>query len=512
MNLRRWWWGAQRAWVVAPPRFRHGSRRLPAATHCALVATDNPFTGSRTGADIRRSRCLYAFVLLAVGCAGDPLVDQPPVTLQVPIASSTLPNGLTVSVVPNHGAPLVSAVLAVRMGASIEDATTAGYSHMFEHMIFQGSQSVPSSVEFANRLAALGTRSNATTGVDRVTYYFTTETRTADEALGLFADALQRPALLAESLDKERKVVLAEFDLNESKPDFVRYRQVLRALYGDQSTRLDALGSREVVQTVTPDMLRAAHATFYVPNNALLVLSGDLTVDEGNALAQRHFGAWPIAVDPFATRPLAAPTPVAASAFYALEADIDTVEISVAWPGPSARDDPADALAGAVLASVTMLRDHSFRTLVHSQAAYSASLQLGTTRSVGYLAVNISTPPQFARSSLRSLHDILTRLGEVSDVSDEQLAAAKDELFATFLQSSSDATQLPQLLADQWGLTGSVDGYRAYADALYAVDKAAIQAFARRYLRDRVHVGVLSASADNLNALSLRSALSELLP
>jgi len=457
-------------------------------------------------------RCLYAFVLVAVGCAVDPFLDQPPVTLQVPISSSTLPNGLAVSVVPNHGAPLVSAVLAVGMGASIEDATTAGYSHMFEHMIFQGSQSVPSSVEFANRLAALGTRRNATTGVDRVTYYFTTETRTADEALGLFADALQRPALLAEALDKERKVVLAEFDLNEAQPDFVRYREMLRALYGEQSTRLHALGSREVVQTVTPDMLRAAHATFYVPNNALLVLSGDLTVDEGNALAQRHFGAWPTAADPFATRPLPTPTPVAVSTFSALDADIETVEISVAWPGPSGRDDPAGAFAGAVLASVTMLGDHSFRALVHSQAAYSASLQLNTTHSVGYVAVNISTPPQFARASLRSLHDILQRLGEVSDVSDEQLATAKDRMFATFLQSSSDAMQLPQLLAAQWGHGGSVDSYRAYADALYAVDRADIQAFARRYLRDRVHVGVLSARPDNLSLHSLHTALPELLP
>ena len=476
------------------------------------MATDRSFTGSGSRSNFRRGLCLYAFVLVAVGCAGDPPLDQPPVTLQVPITSSTLPNGLSVSVVPNHGAPLVSAVLAVRMGASIEDATTAGYSHMFEHMIFQGSQSVPSSVEFANRLSALGTRRNATTSVDRVTYYFTTETRTADEALGLFAEALQRPALLAESLDKERKVVLAEFDLDESKPDFVRYRQMLRALYGEQSTRLDALGSREVVQNLTPDMLRAAHATFYVPNNALLVLSGDLTVDEGNALAQRHFGAWPTGADPFATRPLPAPMPVAMSTFYALDADIDTVEISVAWPGPSVRDDPAGALAGAVLASVTMLGDHSFRMLVDNQAAYSASLGLRTTRSAGYVAVEISTPPQFARNSLRSLHDILKRLGEVSDVSDEQLATAKDELFAAFLQSSSDATQLPQLLANHWGLTGSLDSYRAYTDALYAVDKAAIETFARRYLRDRVHVGVLSASTENLNAFSLRTALSELLP
>jgi hypothetical protein len=164
LTQRAWFWGHRSPRDVA--RMHIGAKVSAPAPAGALFAKHSGVAlAPRSYACHHASdmRCLYALVLILAGCAEDAFLDRPPVTLQVPISTSMLPNGLTVSVVPNHGAPLVSAVLAVHTGASVEDATTAGYSHLFEHMIFQGSQSVRSSVEFASRLAALGTRRNAAT-------------------------------------------------------------------------------------------------------------------------------------------------------------------------------------------------------------------------------------------------------------------------------------------------------------------------------------------------------------
>src|SRR5215510_3923881 len=99
--------------------------------------------------------------------------DRPPFQLDVPVERLKLQNGLEVVVVPNHTAPLVTALVAIRAGSAVEDATNNGYSHLFEHMIFEGSEAVPDTVEFHDRLDALGVLRNGTTNVDRVTYFFT---------------------------------------------------------------------------------------------------------------------------------------------------------------------------------------------------------------------------------------------------------------------------------------------------------------------------------------------------
>ncbi|HEX7672195.1 MAG TPA: insulinase family protein, partial [Polyangiaceae bacterium] len=137
---------------------------------------------------------LLAVVLLP-GCRNDALEDTPPVELDIPLERATLRNGLELSVVPNHTVPVVTALVAVRAGAFVEDASLNGYSHLFEHMIFDGSEEIPDPIEFRDRLDALGVESNATTNVDEVAYYFTADTSALDPAMGLFAGALRRPAL-----------------------------------------------------------------------------------------------------------------------------------------------------------------------------------------------------------------------------------------------------------------------------------------------------------------------------
>jgi zinc protease len=237
---------------------------------------------------------LFPAALLALaGCAAEPVDDQPPFSFEVPVDRSSLDNGLEVLVLPNHTAPAVTALVAVRAGSAVEDAATNGYSHLFEHMIFQGSEAVPDSQEFRDRLDNLGVVSNGTTSVDRVTYFFTASSGALEPALELFAGAIIAPALDPMLLEKEKDVVLGEFDLNESDSDFLHYRATLADLFGDYATALDPLGTRAAVEAATTEQLRAMHAAHYVPDNALLVLSGDVTPERGRELAARYFSPWP---------------------------------------------------------------------------------------------------------------------------------------------------------------------------------------------------------------------------
>jgi len=458
------------------------------------------------------SRVLRISLLLAAmvtsGCGPDPWLDQPPVTLELPLTTQVLANGLTVVLVPNHAAPLITAVLAVRAGSDVEDASNNGYSHLFEHMIFQGSQAVPDASAFRDRLDALGASRNATTGVDRVTYFFTAQSSQADEALGLFAGALQQPRLASASLDKERQVVIGEFDLNESNFGFVRQRRLFQLLLGESVYRFDPLGSRDVVREVSAERLEQAHATYYVPNNALLVLSGDLTVAQGTELAQRHFGSWSEREDPALDAP-AAPLPALVDGEQAvIEAPISATEIELAWRGPTEADDPEGALAGALLSSVTYQGDHIFRGLVGADGAFSATFAVYSARNLGVVRVQLSIPPGLERAVLQRLARVLKDMEAGGALDAMQLEAAKDRMFRGHLFSSSDPAQLPQLLADHWGKS-SLERFQTFEDALYDIDGAAIRRFARRYLRGTPRVAVVMSSAQNIASGELDALLDE---
>src|SRR5262245_33584829 len=233
-----------------------------------------------------------SLVLRCASCGGGSEREGPPFVLAVPLARSSLDNGLELVVVPNHTAPIVTALIGVRAGAAVENASTNGYSHLFEHMIFQGSEAVPDPIAFRARLDELGVLNNGATGVDGVTYYFVAPAAPLEPALELFSRAVIAPALDPALLEKEKGVVLGEFDLNESDADFQRGRTGRAMLFGDYALHLDALGQRSVVTAATAAELRALHADYYVPSNALLVLSGDVTPESGRALAERYFGGW----------------------------------------------------------------------------------------------------------------------------------------------------------------------------------------------------------------------------
>lgn len=427
---------------------------------------------------------------------------QPPARLEIPLARSVLDNGLEVVVVENHALPLVTAVLAVRAGACTEDASVNGYSHLFEHMIFTGSDAVPDAMAFRSQLDQTGALANAVTSIDTVRYFFTVQRESLDTAMGLFAGAIQHPALLPTELDQERKVVLAEFDLNESDPTFGSYTNLIASLFGTYATRLLPLGSRDVVTSVSSEQLRAAHTTYYVPNNALLVLSGDIEPEAGVALAKQHFAGWLRAEDPLVAHPVPKPSELAADQVAVRSADVSRSTLSIAWQGPAAEEDPEGVLAAELLATVTGQSDHTFRDLLSEGQASSAAFSFYPARGAGQFVATLQIPFGHEFEVIQNLSGALGNLGLPGNVSTKQLDAAKDELWSESALSSDDPTVLAQDIGFTWGLS-SVDRYENYLPDLYEIGPAAIERLARRYLHDRPKAMVLLSSEQQLRTAGL---------
>jgi zinc protease len=448
---------------------------------------------------------------LATSCGGSTRADEPFLRLEVPLERATLKNGLELYVVPNHEAPVVTAVMGVRAGAFLEDATDNGYSHLFEHIIFDGSEDVPDPVDFRNRVEALGASSNGTTSVDEVVYYFTAGSASLGDATSLFAGALERPALVPEQLEREKKVVLGEFDLDESDDDFLRHRRMLQELYGDYVTRVEPLGSREVVMNTTSDQLHAAHDAYYVPNNAMLVLSGDVEMQGARSIAEKAFGDWAPGDGAALKKRPPKPAPLQGSRYAVLEAPISDTRIAIGFMCQGAQDDTAGALAGNLLSKVTYQTDHPFRTLVGRYLATSAAFDVSAYRYTTYATVEIVVPHGAELQVLRTARDVLDHLGEPGDVTSAQLSTAKHELFGDYFYSSADPGSVAHSVAAYWA-SWSVDRFVSYPDDVYAVGLDGLDRFAAGCVRGRPRVVVLQSSADNLERQSLDEAfLRELL-
>jgi zinc protease len=214
----------------------------------------------------------------------------------IPIQRARLDNGLRVILSPDDTAPIVAVNLWYDVGSKHEKPGRTGFAHLFEHMMFQGSEHVAKGEHFALIQQAGGTL-NASTWLDRTNYFETVPSHELELCLWLESDRLASllPAMTQEKLDNQREVVKNE-----------RRWSVDNQPYGDWDERIQALlfpeghtyhhptiGSMADLDAATLEDVSDFFATYYAPNNAVLTVAGDFEPDAALAMIKRHFGPIP---------------------------------------------------------------------------------------------------------------------------------------------------------------------------------------------------------------------------
>ncbi len=205
---------------------------------------------------------------------------------------ATLPNGLRVIIVRNPLAPVVTTIVNYRVGSDECPAAFPGTAHALEHMMFRGSPGL-SADQLAGVTAAVGGDSNADTQQAVTQYFFTVPVEDLDIALRIEA-ARMRGLLRSEPLwVKERGAIEQEVAQDLSNPEYVFYMKLLEAMFKGTPYAHDALGTRPSFDQTTDAMLRDFHHTWYAPNNAILVIVGDLKPAQALEQVKAHFGKLP---------------------------------------------------------------------------------------------------------------------------------------------------------------------------------------------------------------------------
>lgn len=426
------------------------------------------------------------------------------------LAKRLLPNGMEIVVLENHGVPLATVELNVRNGSFTQGKGYEGLAHLYEHMFFKANEELPEPDQFVARASDLGAVFNATTQEERVNYYMTLPRDSVAGAIHLMAVAMRRPLFLKEELEREREVVLGEYDRQESNPHWAFQRDLNTALYPGQYSRKNVIGDREILRTVEPDKLREIQKKYYIPNNTVLIVTGDVKPAEIFAHAEAAFGDWKPGPDPFKTDPIPPIPPLGGNEGLITEQPVNAVTVWVTWQGPSVRKDPQATFAADVFSDVINQSLSTFqKRLTDTGLFQSVGFNYYTLDQVGPISIQGQTTPEKLKAALAALDKEINQLADPGYITADQLEAAKAERAVSTAFGMDRSSDFAHTLGFWWAVA-DLEYYMGYIDNMAKQTLQDLQAYARKYIIGKPRITGVLIDPESRKALNLTKA--DLLP
>jgi zinc protease len=423
-------------------------------------------------------------------------VDFPPYQIK------TLPNGLQVLVVLHHEQPSISFRLLVRAGAMQEPADKPGVASFMAALLNQGTttksaQQIANAIESAGGIIGVGS-GNELSFVNGAVIKDQT-----DLMLGIASELVQQPAFAPEEIERQRSQAVSSLKVSYDDPEYLANLVFDRLVFGFHPYGRPNEGTPESIGRITRDDLVAYHRAWFVPNNTLLAIVGDLTADEAFAAAERAFGSWQRRELP-QTKTIEPPAPTSRIVVVDRPGSAQT-EIRVGHLAvPRTHPDfvPLD-LAVRILGGEGANR--LFGVLRSDRGlTYGASASFHTYKNGGDIVAETDTRSSATGESLRLIVDEFGKLQRES-VSPAELSGAQDFLAGNFpLTIESPSAIAQQVLAHMfYGL--DLSEIETYRDRVLRVTPSDVQRVARQFLKPNqlaiVLVGDASVFAPQLKAL-----------
>lgn len=278
-----------------------------------------------------------------------------------------LENGMQVFVVENHRAPIVKQLLLYKTGAMDEPLNKGGVAHLLEHLMFRGTKKVPDSA-YNEIMAQNGAEDNAFTTRDLTGYHQLVDVSRLELAMALEADRMENLNFSNKAFEKERQIVFEEREQRVSNNPKARFSEDFNKIFwNNHPYGKPVTGTEAEIKNLTADDVYAFYKAFYTPQNAVLVLAGDIDLPTAKTLVQKYYGA--VANRPNHQTTENVPTVADGSSNFKLtqtKKEISAPQLVKQYLVPSLRDDPKTAYALMVLASYLGEGDNSYfnRTLV----------------------------------------------------------------------------------------------------------------------------------------------------
>lgn len=432
-----------------------------------------------------------------------PPAPGPQVPATLPTAEErTLANGLRVIVARSSDLPLVTADLSVRAGVWADPRGKAGATAMMAGLLTEGTKT-RSARDIARRVESLGATLSSGAGQEAVSVTLSALPDTLDETLVILADVARNPAFAAEELDRQRDQALDGLSVAYRQPAGLAGAAIAPVVFAGTPLGRASQGTPESLKQLNRQDLVRLHVAAFRPDNAVLVLTGDITPEVGFALAERTFGGWRAPTAPLpaapAIQPSTKPRAVAIDLPKADQASVNVVRSAVSRGDP----DYYPALVAATVLGGGYSARLNQEIRIKRGLSYGAGARLASGRAAGSFQASAQTKTESVVEVLGLINAELARLGSEPAGPDE-LAARKSTLIGGYGRALATSGGLADILGEL-ALTGTpLEELGRYTDRVQAVDAEQVRAHARRGL-DPAATSVIIAGDAALFAPALKA-------
>ena len=404
------------------------------------------------------------------------------------IARATLENGLEVVVVPDRRAPVVTHMVWYKAGAADDPPGKSGIAHFLEHLMFKGTKNTPAG-EFSRKVAEIGGRENAFTSFDYTAYFQKVSPEALEMVMVYEADRMENLVLTDEVIEPEKNVVLQERRSRvDANPDAILSETVDATLFYHHPYGIPVIGWPQELQGLTREDAVAFYNRFYSPNNAILVVAGDVDPDATIEMARDIYGKVEKRVETIERSRTVEPEPVAARMVEYRDERVRLPNWQRLYMTPSymtadgLQAESLDVLSG-ILGGASTSRLYGELVLEKKLATSASAYYRGTVLDQGQFGFHISPRPGVKLSEIESaIDEIIADILE-KGVTQEELERAKNNLLKSIIFERDSQTTMARLYGTVLSLGGDLSDIHDWPSRIDEVTVDGVNAVARAYLR-----------------------------
>jgi zinc protease len=426
-------------------------------------------------------------VLLSTFAGASGVVAQTTVTSERP-ASFTLNNGMQVVVIPDHRTPVVTQMIWYKVGSADETPGKSGLAHFLEHLMFKGTTSHPVG-EFSQTVLKIGGNENAFTSTDYTGYFQRVPREQLARMMEFEADRMTGLILKDENVLPERDVVLEEFNMRvANNPDARLTEQIMAALYLNHPYGRPVIGWRQEIEKLDREDALAFYRRFYAPNNAILVIAGDVDAKEIRPMVEKFYASIPAqpAIPAQRIRPQE-PVPAAPRTVTLSDPRVEQTSLRRYYLVPSsttaaAGESPALDVLAQLMGSGA--NSYLYRSLVIDKklvVSAGAGYQ-GTSLDPTQFQISVSPKPGVEFPEIEKAIDAVIADLAQNPARSEDLERVKTQLIAEAIYAQDNQATLARWYGGALTSGLSIDDIRSWPDRIRAVTAEQVRDAAAKWL------------------------------
>lgn len=401
---------------------------------------------------------------------------------EVEFVQYSLDNGLDVILHQDNSAPVVTTSVMYHVGAKDENPERTGFAHFFEHLLFEGTKNIPKG-EWFKIVSSNGGTNNANTSDDRTYYYEIFPSNQLELGLWMESERMLHPVIDQQGVDTQNEVVKEEKRL---RVDNAPYGNILTAvkqnLFKNHPYRWSPIGSMEHLDAATLEEFRAFNDKFYVPNNATLVVAGDIEIEKTKKLIDAYFSEVPkgdpVIKEQFVEEPI---TQQIEATYH--DPNIQIPAIALAWRTPSMKERDAYVLdmVSSVLSDGKSSRLYKKLVDDQKQALQIGAFNIAQEDYGQYVVFGLPLGDTSLETLVAEVDEEITKL-QTELISQREYEKLQNKFENRYVNSNSSIAGIASSLATYHQLYGDIDLINEEIDIYRSITREEIRDVAKKYL------------------------------